>query len=991
MTSVCPYSEEILALADGERAGADGDAARAHLGTCFACQRELTELVQLVATEISTRPAAVVAAPPVAVRRPRARARWIAIGGAAVAVAAAAAGIVIVRRPAPAPTPPRVALAPTRAIEPRLTWGAAAAHRPYDVERGDRGDRGGNEPIELATLAELERAGDKHGVGALSLLAGERERAARNLSGETDAVVSDRAALALVDGDAETALSLTATVLERSASARAHGAARWNHALALRDLGLVRAAAEELRAIAGSTALDDAGWATEAGTRADTLAAAADARTAITSRVLAAGATLIQTGTGLSIDDARRAPGLARLYLYDAVRAAPSRERVLALRPLAEAVDAIDHGAEVTAAVDRAAAADFTRRAPLARSYAAMAAGTLPAGPARARFLADARAARQDDLVLGALLRFGPDGRTVAAADLPELVRLAGVTGDRWFALLAIEQEAAVRAAGGDLLGAEAVLAPAVDRCTSGGGIDYRCVKLAVALADVDVALHRNTEARAALAAGWRIAATRADGWLLAQTLIAALAELHAMRDDAGGSGLALTRAYARELVLRNPDSCAHRAWAGELVAMVLVNQLRIDDARRELADAPPCGDQPMSVRRLFVTAHVVRDGGTDADLAALRVEVERARATATPGQRALLDHVLGRALVDRDPAAGEAHLRAAIAAADALPASDVDARKARGYSYSVLALAAARRGDAGATLAALEAEAGVAIDRCVIGAAVEDGRWTAAARGADGTAVVAFGADRTPIDVRAGGLIPTAVLAQVAGCPIVDVIARPPVHGVAAMLPADRAWRYRTGVTRAAVVAPSGERAVVVAGVIPPARLGLAALPAPIGGGADELVDGADATPERVLAAIRDATWIELHAHGVIDAGSSDASYLALSPDAAGRYAITARDVRGERLTGAPVVALAACHGATGAGVVHEPSGLPSAFLAAGARAVIAADAAILDADAGAVFAELRAAIAGGADPATALRDVRRAWSGRPGAAWVDHLVVFE
>jgi hypothetical protein len=76
---------------------------------------------------------------------------------------------------------------------------------------------------------------------------------------------------------------------------------------------------------------------------------------------------------------------------------------------------------------------------------------------------------------------------------------------------------------------------------------------------------------------------------------------------------------------------------------------------------------------------------------------------------------------------------------------------------------------------------------------------------------------------------------------------------------------------------------------------------------------------------------------------------------------------------------------------VVHEPSSLPSAFLAAGARAVIAADAPIRDADAGPVFAELRAVVAAGTDPAVALRDIRRAWRGRAGAAWVDHLVVFE
>ena len=88
----------------------------------------------------------------------------------------------------------------------------------------------------------------------------------------------------------------------------------------------------------------------------------------------------------------------------------------------------------------------------------------------------------------------------------------------------------------------------------------------------------------------------------------------------------------------------------------------------------------------------------------------------------------------------------------------------------------------------------------------------------------------------------------------------------------------------------------------------------------------------------------------------------------------------------------LAACHAATAAAYRHEAWSLPSAFLAAGARAVIASTDIISDADAGAFFDDLRARIQRGTAPDTALRDARSVWlAEHPAAAWTRALMVFQ
>jgi CHAT domain-containing protein len=157
------------------------------------------------------------------------------------------------------------------------------------------------------------------------------------------------------------------------------------------------------------------------------------------------------------------------------------------------------------------------------------------------------------------------------------------------------------------------------------------------------------------------------------------------------------------------------------------------------------------------------------------------------------------------------------------------------------------------------------------------------------------------------------------------------------------------------------------------------------------ELLSGAAATPSRVLAAIGTAAEVTIHAHGLIDVALPEASFLALSPDPEGRFALTTGDVRKAHFTTSPLIVLAACRSASAAPVWHETWSLPAAFVLAGARAVIASAAPIPDRDAPAFFDAVRDRVRTGASVAVALRDVRRQWLADRRADWARDVIVFE
>jgi cellulose synthase operon protein C len=992
----CAQVPRVHALADGELSAAEATDTQAHLADCAECQAELAEVLQLELTFAEAARQSAAKVTPLRRRVPTPRARLAPIGAAAAAVAALVA-IYWVARPrtiSPAAVPGQdvgavaLALPAQRSWEARLSWRGAADHRPYHVARSAEPT---SSSIPLGALAALEHRGDVHGVGVLAMLNGDYRQADAFLArAATSAeVIADRAALALAEGDADRALDLTDRALRTTPG---HAAATWNRALALRDLGLPHAAAAAFAAVA---ARGEAGWSAEAKERAAALSAEAAQRRQLTERVLAAGPGLAAGPSALTVEDARSLPGLTRLFVYDALRAATPAQ-LAALQPWIAAVDS--SAGEVAASAKRVAAVTAAHPQ-LAATYAQILAGKPPSGDARQRYLAALRSAHADDLLIGALLRLSPSGRVVAAAELPEFAKLTAASPDPWMKLLGAEQRAQVALAAGDLPAAEAALLRVRLRCQAGGAEApaFRCIKLGLLLGDIYGRWQRVSEARAELLRALSLARAERE-WVAENQVLEALANVAVVADDATGSKLPSARAYLEELELRQPERCDLAVTSRHLIAQVLLNQLRVEDARRELEAAPTC-DAAMpaadQANQIFVRAQLLRESGTAADISALRARIAALRGDAStpPQQRAVLDHAEGRLLIDggpgRDAPAGEALLRTAIASAAALASADATARKVVAFSYSVLTLALAKRGDGAGALTALAQEQGVDVPTsCALGLAVEDQRRMAVARDARGGWVVRYDEHRTTTSDDPKALVSAEILAALASCPSVDVLARPPLHGTSRLLPESIAWRYRSA--RHSPLRLSEGPAVVVADVEPPAALALPRL-ATWQTPRSETLSGAAATPARVLAAIANAGEVVIHAHGVGAPGASDASFLALSSDAAGRYALTVADVRAATLHHSPLVVLAACRASLGAPVLHEPWSLPAAFVYAGARAVVASAAPIPDSEAGEFFDGVRAAVTAGATVAVAVRDARVRWLGAHRGEWVKDILVFE
>jgi len=799
-------------------------------------------------------------------------------------------------------------------------------------------------------------------------------------------VAADRALVQRAAGQLSEALISLDGVLE---TAPRHPQALWNRALVLRDLGLPLSAAEAFRAVA---ALDEPGWADEARRNAKALSDQLAERQAAFDRLVNVdGPRLATAGDAVTPEVARRFPGMTRLRFYDAVRAAETSEAVRALAPLAATLDQIYGGAVLAGYVERTAHADFARRAPLARRYAQLVAGALDDAGKR-ELLSQLRGAKQDDILLGAIVQV--NRVQVPATLLPEVQRIAGDLRDPWFHLLAVEHAAGLRVAGGDPTAAEGLLLPELAHCT----IDYRCTSLDLMLGESYLLTLRLADTRRVVADGWA-RAQRGGEWYQEQRLLQMRARLEGVQDDVEGTTLPLVRAYAGETVLRSPEACDFQAWYHEMLASTLVNRADLVNARAELAAAaaiaPTCAMHSSNISVAEVKARALRDPASarPGEVAELRTEIAalRTRPEAGPADQAALDLIEGRLLLERDHAAAITLLERATTVASH---DDDVARMARSYAYSVLILDAGRTGDWDRALTLLAASEGtVAATRCALGVAVADLTSVVVIRDATGAAHGVFDAARRGPTIDATQLVPAALRDALRGCIAIDVIARPPVQGLPGLLPSELAWSYRSTTEPARAPPPVRARRVVISDAEPPAALGLPRLiPWQSTTVPDVVLAGPAATPSRVLAELADASFVEIHAHGMVQANVADASFLMLSPEADGGYALTARAIRGQLLRGHPIVILGACHAATTAKYRHEAWGLPGAFLAAGARAVIASTDVIADAEAGAFFDDLRSRIERGVDPAVALRDTRTSWSATHHAAdWSRSLMVFQ
>ncbi|WP_267968046.1 CHAT domain-containing protein [Myxococcus stipitatus] len=977
MNELCGRLESFI---DGELEPVDAENFRHHLTQCHACETRMKELLalELLADDaLHAPPEPVIAAPPPS-RLPR-RKRWLMV--VPLALAAGLAAWVLVTRPTSSSEASELWLgqSPGRTLEARLTHPGADRHRPYEVMRSGGGKVPG---LSLRELAKLEEAGDHRGIAAAYLLRGDTTQAGAFLdkmpaSPDQD---SDRAALALERGAPEEALALA----DKALGARpGHPQALWNRALALKTLGLSLQAAE---AFDQAAALKEPGWSEEAARRADELRRREEEQRKGW-KGLKEDCDRMVGGDGLlSPRQVDTWPGMSRLCLYDALRAAPSAERVMALRPLALQLDRIDGGTHLEDAVQRVARADFTTRAPLAQAYLRLTRGALKP-PDRQLLLTKLRDARQEDILLGALL-FTPD----AGQDAATYRELALATRDPWFAMLAEERGARGELQHGQPYRARERLTAAVKSlCGPERAFNYRCVDLQRNLALVEFQLHLPIEARAhALAAMER--ARAGNEWFKELQLIHELGMVARAHAD-----LSLTRAYLEEALSRTPERCQDREPAYTNLALAHYLAFDFAGAREQLDRAARC-DQPPSLARAFVMAdlaHTEARRDDDAALLMRGLEAKRASPSLAAGEGPLLRHIEGRFVVEQDRERGQALLRQAIAEAAPLVGADVNARKARVYSYTSLIMDAAKHGEHERALALFAEEQGLPVpERCTLGVTVDDERTALVARDAGGHLLGHYASDRRRTLTSVEGLVPARFEDALRGCPRVDVLARPPVLGQAGLLSPDLAWTYRVS-SRPVPETPRPERRLVVADVSAPPSLRLPALRPWRSADADgpdvATLRGAAATPTHVLEAMREATEVQIHAHGVIDPSVADGSLLVLSPEEDGTYALTATDLQGQRLAGRPVVVLAACHAAHSARYFHETFGLPLAFVDAGARAVLAATQEIPDAEASEFFEPVLARIRAGVPAAIVLRDARQDWLRRPGGTWVAQVLLFE
>ena len=935
-------------------------------------------------------PAAAAPMTPLVRRRRTTRIAWLAAGPLA---AAAVLALVLW----PQARAPRLALGPTRPIVPWLSSPGTGDHRPFDAPRGGGGQAATDE-LERTERAFAE-AKDWHGAAVAALLAGDRERAARDLARApaTPEVEADRAVLELLDGR-RPALERALDHVDRAlAAAPGSAAAHWNRALILAALNLPLAAAQELDRV---RALGERGWSDEARTRADALRAQVTQRKAHWKQAHDAGDAMVEAGTPVPAELAD-VTGVLTLDLYDAVRAAPSADHALALVPLARTLDAAYRGTHLADYVQRVAASDFRIRGPLAERYREVA-RRRAAPEATTALLAQLAAAGLDDIRMGAMVFAGR-----VAAQLDDYRKLAAATGDPWFALIAENEAARGEIARGQHAAAERRLREAIALARR-ERMAYRAVRLEtdlVALYNLDSQLRQAAE----VAADAYQEAIAAREWVLEMGALNDLAATHHNRYAYG-----LARAYLTELAERaeaglatGADAyasidCARRVYIHESLANLSMLQFDPERARAELARAPKCQLDPSNpdhagllLRSALIRSELYGAGHRAEDARLARDSLAQLRDlpdTVVAGKDAFLAYVEGGLGIQDDPAAGRRALRDAIARAGR--DRHEYSVKARAYSFSLLALEAGSRAAFDEVTGVMAEALGVTRPaRCGLAIAADGARHAVAITDARGETAGQYIA-RTPGAPDPATLVPANLVDRLRGCAEIAVLARAPVLGAGRLLPPELAWSYLL-TDPVAPGAARSDRRLVIANPEAPPELNLPALGAypeePAGSGVTVL-RGRDATPSRALAAMQDASVIEFHTHGLLADDLFEASHLVLSPELDRSYALTADDIARVRLTAAPLVALGACHAAASSRSLEGGMGLAEAFLRAGARAVIASPDEVPDLGAQAFFAAVRDRVLAGAAPAVALRDERmHHLAASRDDTWVSGVVVFQ
>jgi cellulose synthase operon protein C len=1024
--SMMESCDQLHAYVDGELAADEIEAFEAHLVTCEACNAELPRLLALMAAldaaaahraalPLGTQRLAVLPGglPPAErgsrsgapelddapSRRAAPRRRWVA--ASLLGLAAAAALLVMLVRPPPTLAPIVASLArdlgPQRALEARLSYPGADRYRALGVARGTRG----HEDISMARMAELEAARDWHGLGVAALLAGEPERAARSFE-QADASPdsdSDRAALELLDGTPAALERALAAVDRALAAAPNHGPALWNRALVLASMNLPLAAARELDHV---VALGEPGWSDEARMRAASLRSVVHDRRVRWAQVEPAGDRLIADGTPVPAE-LLAVTGTMTITLYDAVRAAPSRERVEALLPMAEALDRAYRSDRLASYVRRIAASDFRIRKPLTEIYRQLCVGPALPDAAVDAFLKRLEQTGTDDIRIGTLVRT----RRVAR-QLEDYRQLASATGDLWFTLIAEQEAARAELAKGKTSAAERRLRDALEQARR-EHLGYRALQLENEL--VSLLINRTSLAQADQEAQTAYRGAIASGQVLFETnLLNRLASINADRYALGP-----TRAYLAEVVEESDDSptigpsafdashdCAARMYAYESFAYLSLLRFAPDRARDELARVPACSAapairNPLLVRTALVATQLYELTQLDGDRRLARAHLDRLReAHPSAGvEQTLLTYLDASLLLDVDRTAGVPALRIAIANVDHTTNNDDVRVKVRAYGFAHLAMDAGRAHEFGNVIDVMAEALQVARPaQCALAISMQGQQTVFAYADARGNVGGQYLPVRTTPALDAPTIVPASIVDPLRTCPRVSVLARAPVLGTGRLLPPEVAWSY---VLKGAVSAPTqavGRRLIVANPELPPDLKLPSLIPyaADPGDSGAQLLRGAEATLSRVLPAMRDASVIEFHTHGFIANDVSEASYLLLSPDVDQTYALTARDLAQVKLEASPLVILGACHAAASSRSLEGGIGLAEAFLRSGARAVIASPDVVPDLEAREFFTAVRERIAHGADPAIAVRDERtRHITASHDDTWMSSVVVFE
>jgi hypothetical protein len=933
-----------------------------------------------------------------------ARRRMLMVAAAVLPAAAAVALVIWPRRTMPTePGDVAIELAPRRFVDVRFTAPELDRYREPSILRAasaapaDRMDR--SEQISWHALSALEQRGRNDAVVAAQALNGDLASAERTASKlpDTAARDSDRAALELLrvmsatedrsapaSGSAQLAatqraLSLAADALRRNPDLNQ---AAWNRAQALSLLGLPLAAASAFEQIA---ARNDPGWAREAAASAARLRSDYQREVDDWQRVKDQADRMVVGGPVLGDDAVSRAPSQARDAFYLALATAATTERIDALAPLANRLDAVFATTTLGALVAQVRASDLRQRAPFAaelRAFIEQHRRPSTLNDLRARALE--RGVR--DIVLASLLAVPPDA--IDDADLAlfdRLLDLQLLDGqlDDWWRIIALARRAHfMEFWRRDYPAVDAIERRAEPICkTLHSGWCSRITVLAGGahsqMGRADLALERLTAAlrQAKLA---RVPADELDA-------LDQLGEAIGIRVAEDIDSAVVGGAYLTEVALRK-TTCRLRLQRLYFATLWGLQHHRFDEAAgyRRDADAleQECPDTSPRVNGETARLRLLLSGR--GDLAVFRRAVAPLETGNHEDRRLYRAFLEAAATLVEDRPRGEAALRQVIAAASADPTVPY-APLVRASAYDALIEVS---GDGKAVLDLLsERMAAPRFDRCALGIAQWNRLIVAALDGRGQPALEVREVPEGMMRIPPAEAVSSAMRARLAGCPRVDVVAAAPYLGAPRLLDDRVAWVYHAAAPRASAGHATAHE-VVVSEVAPPDDLHLPALRPYSGSPGAEVLSGARATPAAVLAAMRTASLAVIVAHGVTDAAEPTAASLILSPDPQGDYLLTASKVRAATLIGSPVVVLAGCD-AGRVQVSTEPWSLATSFLHAGARVVIAPTAPIPDDTANDVFRSLIDRIRAGADPAEALVAERTAR--QAAAPWLSSIVIFE